>query len=309
VQAALRAYPLPPARTFVALACGTVNTNARLELPDGRALFLRVNEGKSEADVAYEARLCAHLAERGVATPPPVRARDGAGYARIADKLVTLFPWSPGEHAEAAGVTPAHAAAVGRALAELHIAGAGFTERRTGIYTLDNIGERVAAFEHTSDPLLAPLLPKLKGELARVAAERAGTLPEGIIHQDLFRDNVLFAVGTADIAALLDFEQAVWGRFAYDLAVCLLAWCYHEGAFNRPACIAMVAGYDTVRPLATDERAALHGEACVAAVRFTVTRITDVYLRASAGAPAGKDFRSYWARLATLRQSGLPISS
>jgi homoserine kinase type II len=292
---------LPPPRRVEILTAGTINTNARVETTDGRVWFLRINEGKTDEEVALEVRLCQHLAARGVPTPlplaPPLRhVRSG--------KLVTIFPWLDGAHVGADAVTELHTRAVGQALARLHLAGRDFPERRRGIYTMEHIAARVQGLAGTADPQLASVLPDLRPELDWLARVRPPNLPDGVIHQDLFRDNVLFLADGR--LALLDFEQAVWGRFAYDLAVCLCAWTFRAGVFDPGLANALVDAYDVVRPLSAVERAALVVEARAAALRFTVTRITDVYL-CPGGAPGGKDFRSYLARLRVLQRSGLPI--
>ncbi|HJZ88598.1 MAG TPA: homoserine kinase [Polyangia bacterium] len=301
----LAQYDLGGAVSFEPLSAGTVNTNVRVLTERGAPVFLRINEAKQPADVAFEAGVVEYVAARGVPTPAPYRTRAGLPYAEFKGQPVTLFPWISGRHLGAREVRRRHVEGVGAALARLHLAGADFTERREGIYTLDHIARRLKTFARSGDPKLAQAVPLLSEEVARLPHERAPGLPEGIIHQDLFRDNVLFG-GDDGITALIDFEQAVWGRFAYDLAVCLLAWCFQDDSFEHALVQAMVASYERVRPLRTEERAGLLAEARVVAVRFTVTRVTDVYLRSTA-APAGKDFRSYLARVRVLRERGLPL--
>ena len=136
--------------------------------------------------------------------------------------------------------------------------------------------------------------------LAARAAEREQA-PGGVIHGDLFRDNVLFDGG--HLVALLDFEQASRGTWVYDLAVCLNAWCFDDGGDgNRPRvelvparARALLGGYQERRALVAAERGLLAVEARAAAARFTITRITDVYLP-GVDLP-GKDFRRYLCRL------------
>jgi homoserine kinase type II len=120
-------------------------------------------------------------------------------------------------------------------------------------------------------------------------------LPVGLIHGDLFIDNVLYDDGR--LVAVLDFEQASWGRLAYDLAVSLLAFGFGADDFRPDLTRAFIEGYCDNRPPSADERAGFLDELRFAACRFAVTRITDVYLRRDAGAPPGKDFRRYLQRL------------
>lgn len=282
------------------IAAGTINSNFEL-VTDGGRWFGRINEGKSEADVAWEARLVGALAEAGVATPAPLVAADGRPYAPIAGKWASVFPWRAGRHLAPDEVTPELAGAFGVALAELHVAGLALPAawRRGSIYDHDHLVGRFARFEVSVDPALARAIAVLADELS--VAERA--LPirrratHGMIHGDLFRDNVLWDRG--QISAILDFEQASGGSLAYDLAVCINDWCWPDVALAGP----LVAGYQRVRPLPDADRAALPVEIRAAAARFTITRITDVYLARVAN--PDKDFRAFLARCEAWRGPAL----
>jgi homoserine kinase type II len=299
-------FGLAPVTGFEGVEAGTVNSNYRLRCPAG-TFFVRINEGKSEDDVAYEAELVAHLAAHGVATPAPRVADDGRPYARTDAGLVTIFPWlSDGVPLRTRALTAADAHAAGRALAALHAAGAGFPVRRASRYAFERIVERwrgLPAAPPGTD--LAAAIADCGAEierLERLAARRAA-LPHGVIHGDLFVDNTLRRPdGTL---VLLDFEQASDGAYAYDLAVCLNAWCFGD-AIAPARARALVAGYREGRELTADERELLFTEAGAAAMRFTVTRITDVELdpRATPLVKATKDYRRYHARLRAWRALG-----
>lgn len=288
-----------------AVAAGTINSNFEVQTERGR-WFVRINEGKSEADVAWEAQLVAALAEGGVVTPPPVMARDGRPYAALpgTDKWVSAFPWRPGRHLAATEITPGVAAELGGALARLHLVGQDLPAswQRGSIYDHDHLVARHAGFARSSDPELARAIELLGEELAAAATaapvRRAAT--HGIIHGDLFRDNVLWQAG--QLVAILDFEQASGGSFAYDLAVCINDWCW-TGAVEIDRIAALVAGYQQVRRLTAADRAALVIEVRAAAARFTITRITDVYLARVANPE--KDFRAFLARCDAWRGEAL----
>lgn len=282
------------------IAAGTINTNLRVETTDGPR-FLRINEGKTADDVAREAAIVAHLAAAGVPTPVPLATASGAPFATWRGQFVSLFPWLRGRTLARAELLPEHAGQVGRALAIMHRAGASFPDRRPGRYEPEEIDRRLAhvAAVAGGDPALADAVAILRPELAALHTERAANLPLGLIHGDLFVDNVLFDGAT--MTALLDFEQASWGRLAYDLAVTLLAFGYGRDDFRSDVVRALFDGYGSERRLTTEERAGFAQELRFVACRFAVTRITDVYLQRSGAAP-GKDFRRYLARLASVRR-------
>jgi homoserine kinase type II len=210
-----------------------------------------------------------------------------------------MCPWVPGRTLVRADVTPAHGALVGAALARLHLAGEGFADRRPGRYEPDEIRRRVTQVEGLARPELLGPVTVLGLALDELARGRAAELPLGLIHGDLFLDNVLF-LDDGSLSALIDFEQASWGRLAYDVAVTLLAFAYGRDDFRADVTRALLDAYAGVRPFTDAERAAFGAELRFAACRFAVTRITDVHLKRDAGAPGGKDFGRYLARLASV---------
>ncbi|MBV8760943.1 MAG: homoserine kinase [Deltaproteobacteria bacterium] len=300
------AFGLGDVHAHRSIAAGTINSNYAIETARG-PFFVRVNEGKSEQDVAWEARLVAALADAGVMTPPPLVAVDRRPYAPLhgaTTKWVSVFPWRDGRHLAAAEVTPELAETFGAALAQLHVAGLALPEgwRRGSIYDHAHLVGRFERFAREGDPALAHAISILREELAEATRQRHVRLNAtyGMIHGDLFRDNVLWAVNA--ISAILDFEQASGGSLAYDLAVSINDWCWTD----RPrldVAAALVAGYQRVRPLTEADRAALPIEIRAAAARFTITRITDVYL-ARVPNPE-KDFRAFLARCEAWRGPAL----
>ena len=303
IRAILRSFGVGAYQTHRPIPVGTINTNVRVET-GAETLFLRVNEGKSRDDVAREAAIVAHAAARGVPTPAPLRASTGDPFLLWphgdTTQIVSLFPWVPGRTLQRAEVTPAHAAAAGAALAHLHRAGADFGDHRPGRYEPDEIDRRLARFKGLSRPELAGAIAILVPELERLARERVADVPLGLIHGDLFIDNVLYA-DDGPLTALLDFEQASWGRLVYDLAVTTLAFGFGRDDFRPELTRALLDAYSTVRPPTAAERAAFGAELRFAACRFAVTRITDVHLKQGPGAPPGKRFQRYLDRLAAVK--------
>ena len=137
------AFDLGPVTGWGEIAAGTININHWLEA-GGRRWFVRVNQGKTEADVRWEAELVAALAAAGVPTPVPRRTREGGSLLSLGGRLVSLFPWVTGRHRDAAQVSAEDCAEVGRALAALHLAGGPLAARfsRDGIYTTGHMVRR-----------------------------------------------------------------------------------------------------------------------------------------------------------------------
>jgi homoserine kinase type II len=299
------AYGRGPVLRLAGIAGGSVNTNYAVREPAG-CLFLRLYEEQDRAGAEREAALLERLAAKGVPTPRPLRRQDGGFVSLMLGKPAALFPWCDGGMRCQASVTPDDARGVGAALARVHVAGEGEAASE-GRFRVPDLLARVDRIERSGHPVFARLAQPLRAALAKVDGSRDPSLPRGLIHGDLFRDNVLWDTG-GEVAALLDFESACLGTYAYDLMVTVLAWCFGDDLDARLAS-AMREGYEEVRPLSAAEVKGLHAEGRLAALRFTVTRITDYAMRTDAvGDRVVKDwgrFRKRFDRLETLGPDGL----
>ena len=232
--------------TVTPIPAGTVNSNYFLETTSGR-VFVRLYEQQEVEGVAYEWALLDHLAQRGVPLPRRIAGPE-PGALRVGGRPVAVFEAVIGDDLCQALVTEERVRQVGAALARASFASRDFTIRREGRFTFADI-ERllVIAGDAQRAELDAPIarLRALHAELAQSAPD----LPRGVVHGDLFRDNVLWQGDT--LVALLDWESASDGALIYDLAVTLLAWCC-GGALDWSLACALVHGYQSERPI--DER-------------------------------------------------------
>lgn len=306
-QAVMRAAGLPPATAITPIAAGTINSNFCVRCGDAR-WFVRVNEGKAERDVAWEAELVVALAAGGVPTPAP-RTIGDARYLRHRDLLVSVFPWVEGAIRAAAEVTERDAAVLGQTLAAIHeVARPRWPAHgRDGIYQWPDVVGRLATIASAARPELAAVHAELVaavGEVDAAAGARAGAR-RGLIHGDLFRDNVLWRDDR--VAAVLDFEQASTGSLIYDVAVAVNDWCW-DGGLHAGRARALVAAHRAASPWTDADLTALGPELLAAAIRFTITRLTDVYLRQVDN--PDKDYRAFLARVRFWRSAeGAAISS
>ena len=194
------------------------------------------------------------------------------------------------------------ARAVGRALAQVHVAGAREAPGPSR-FRYEDLCLRLDRVAASGDDRFAPAVPALRDALRSAHELRPGGLPRGLIHGDLFRDNVLWGPD-GGLSALLDFESASDGTFAYDLMVTVLAWCVGDD-LDLDRARAMREGYEQVRLLEEGERRGLAAEGAFAALRFAVTRITDFGMRAvPGGPPPGRDWRRFMMRFHKLQALG-----
>jgi homoserine kinase type II len=283
---------------------GTVNSSYEVALSEGR-IFLRLYEEQDHEGAVAEAQRLSYLASCGVVTPHPIGRRSGGYVGEMAGKPAVIFPWIEGDMRCLRSVTVEDGKRVGEALGRLHAAG-GEAPRGPGRFEPADLRLRLGRIAAASDLGIARQAAPLVEKLATWQARRDTSLPRGLIHGDLFRDNVLWNAQN-EICALLDFESASDGVLAYDLMVTVLAWSFKD-TLDEAIARSIALGYQSVRALTDAESRGLAAEGAIAALRFTVTRLTDDALRSlETGAPprADKNWRRFAQRLAWVESRGL----
>ncbi len=313
-MAIITPFPLEEARRLVgayglelesleALAAGSVNSNFRLMLGDGSYRFLRIYEEQDECGAIGELTLVTELATCGVPTPPPLRRLDtGSWTSTFAGKPVAVFAWTPGTYLRQAEVTRQACFGVGDALGRVHAHSGRVTPLGQGRFQLEDLHRRLSIVEGSGRVELLEGVTQIRQGLAHWGPRRDAKLSVGICHGDLFRDNVLWHAD--QLTALLDFESASTGPFAFDLAVTMLAWCFSE-SLEIDLVQAMLAGYERWRPLSEAELEGLTAEAAIACLRFATTRLTDFSLRVGPGQTPRRDYRRFLQRLGAVEQGDL----
>lgn len=272
ITALLAEYEIGGVRACTGIAEGVENTNYKLETEAGRFILTIFEKRTREADLPFFMAMMAHLAARDFPAPRPVPTRGGALLARVRAKPACIVSFLDGAWPRAPDI--GQCAVIGAALARMHLALSDFAPTRANALSIDGwerlIGPRLALAEY----LRAGLAGAIETDMAAVRAGWPADLPRGAIHADLFPDNALF-VGDA-LGGVIDFYFGCTDFLAYDLAVCLNAWCFEEErVFDMARGAAMIAAYETLRPLSSAERAALPVLARGAALRFFATRLAD----------------------------------
>jgi homoserine kinase type II len=281
-----------------ALRAGSVNSNFRLETSAEQRFFLRVYEEQDELGARRELAAIAELARLGVPTPAPLERQGGGRVAEHAGKPVGVHPWVEGESLCWASITPNVAGQLGRALARVHRCSAQLSEIPEGRFRVSDLLVRLDQVDRADARYgqdTARIRERLQHYTERLDA--AGPLPRGVIHGDLFRDNVLWQDG--ELRALIDFESLSQGAFGYDIMVCVHAWCYGD-SYDTRLIGALLDGYGLERQLSSAEWSSLPVLGALAALRFATTRITDFSLRTPPGQAPARDYRRFLARLAAL---------
>lgn len=272
LTAFLSGYDLGTAVAFRGIAEGVENSNFQLRTTAGDFILTLYEKRVDPAELPWFLGLMEHLASRGITCPQPVRGRDGEALRQLAGRPACVTTFLPGVWPRR--VRPEHCAPVGQALAGLHRAGADYAPLRPNGLGPASWAPLLARSGGRADEIQAGLHAELTAALDRIAAAWPAQLPRGHIHADLFPDNVFFLDGR--LSGLIDFYFAATDLLAYDVAVCLNAWCFEpDYSFNVTRARAMLAAYDRVRPLLPEERAALPVLCQGAALRFLLTRLYD----------------------------------
>ncbi len=290
------------------IAEGVENSNFLVQTERGNFILTLYEKRVAPADLPFFIALMEHLARRGVACPTPVNGRDGIALRRLCGRPAALVTFLAGMWPRR--IEPFHCAGLGRALAGLHRAGASFGMQRANDLSVAGWRRLQRSCRTRADEFRPGLAEEIEAELARLQNAWPQTLPTGVIHADLFPDNVFFH--GREVSGLIDFYFACTDFLAYDLAICLNAWCFEaDGSFNVTKARALLDGYRQVRDLSAAELAALPLLARGSALRFLLTRLFDWFNQAEGALVRPKDPLEYLKKLrfhrgiADLRAYGL----
>ena len=265
-------YELGPVLSFKGIAEGVENSNYLLHCQAGYFILTLYEKRVNPAELPFFLGLMEHLAARGLTCPVPVKRPDGGALGELAGRPAALVTFLDGVSTRKPDAH--HCLETGQALARLHVDGEGFGLRRDNALSLQHWRPLFEASRAGADAVAPGLADEIARELDALETNWPQDLPQGLIHADLFPDNVFF-IGK-NLSGLIDFYFACNDSFAYDLAICLNAWCFEpDGAFNATKGRALLHGYQGVRPLDARERAALPILSRGAAMRFLLTRLYD----------------------------------
>jgi homoserine kinase type II len=294
LEAVLADYAVGTPLSFKGIAEGVENSNFYLRTTDGAFILTLYEKRVREADLPFFLGLMEHLASRGIACPLPVRRKDGNLFASVNGRPAALLTYLDGLSLRQPTVS--HCAAAGAALAALHDAGRDLPLTRENALSLKGWRDLVAATADRADTVQAGMRALIESALPDLEQHWPASLPAGVIHADLFPDNVLFMDG--QVSGLIDFYFACNDTFAYDLAVLLNAWCFEQdGAFNITKGKALLGAYHRHRVLSDAEIAALPVLSRGAALRFLLTRLYDLLNHDPMALVRPKDPREFAKRL------------
>lgn len=277
------------------IAEGVENSNFRLETTAGSYILTIYEKRVDRADLPFFLALMDHLAARGIACPVPIHDRSGVSLQMLMGKPAAIVSFLEGRSPRR--IDAARCRALGETLAKLHLAVEDFPAERRNALSVASWRPLFAACRASPGTMPPGLAEVIEPTLERLEAEWPGDLAAGVIHADLFPDNVFFA--NDHVSGVIDFYFACNDLFAYDVAICVNAWCFEpRGDYNLTKGRALLAGYRALRPMAAAEIAALPVLAKGAAMRFLLTRLYDWLNQVEGALVKPKDPLEYAKKLA-----------
>ncbi len=294
LAAFLAGYDIGELLAYKGIAEGVENSNFLVHTGGGNFILTLYEKRVAAKDLPFFLALMEHLHSRGITCPQPVKNRNGEVLGKIAGRPAAIITFLDGLWIRRPA--PVHCAALGEALARMHLAGLDFAMRRANTLSVDGwrpLYEHCGARANDIQPDLQAFLAR---ELAHLEKSWPRTLPEGVIHADLFPDNVFF-LGDK-LSGLIDFYFACNDALAYDVSVCLNAWCFEaDHSYNVTKGRALLQSYAAVRPLSLEEREALPLLARGSALRFLLTRLVDWFDVPPGALVRRKDPMEYFRKL------------
>lgn len=276
----LAEYDVGELTSYKGIAEGVENSNFLLHTTRDPLILTLYEKRVEKSDLPFFLGLMQHLAERGLSCPLPLPRRDGKLLGELSTRPAALISFLEGMWLRLPEAR--HCREVGKALAQMHLAGEGFEIKRPNALSLDGWKVLWEKSADRADEVEKGLQDEITSELEFLGINWPNDLPAGVIHADLFQDNVFF-LGD-ELSGVIDFYFACNDLLAYDVSICLNAWCFEaDGGYNAEKGMAMLEGYRSVRPLSSEEIAALPVLARGSALRFFLTRLYD-WLTTPAGA-------------------------
>ncbi|ADE39350.1 homoserine kinase [Candidatus Puniceispirillum marinum] len=287
-------YDIGSVISFAGIAEGVENSNYLLRTTKAHFILTLYEKRVQADDLPFFVELMEHLAGKGMNCPLPVAAKDGSVLSEIMGRPCAIFTFLDGTSSRFPNRTKCRN--LGTALAQLHINAEGISKTRPNALgpeswksLLDSVGSR-------TNELGDDMLMQVEKRLAHITSNWPNDLPRGIIHADLFPNNVLF-MGD-DLTGLIDFYFACEDILAYDIGICLNSWCFEaDGSFNMTKSRALINGYQSVRKLSDDEINNIPVLAAGSAMRFFLTRLYDWMNTPKDALVSPKDPMEYWSIL------------
>lgn len=267
-------YKIGTIRSFEGILEGVENTNYKIQTSINKFVLTIFEKRIDKDDLPFFINLQKHLANKNVQCPIPVPNKKGVFIQNIKDKKCVIMSFLEGNN-QIKNKNKDHCFEVGKLLGKLHQSTKDFNYKRQNYLNLQKLNEIILKCSKQKQDLYSDLIESIENEISFISNNYPKKLPRGIIHGDIFMDNVFF--NNNKISGIIDFYFACIDYYIYDLSICINAWCFSKnGIFDNEKFKAILIGYETHRKINKEEKDNLNIILRLAAVRILVTRLHDL---------------------------------
>ncbi len=265
-------YNIGQLLSYKGIAEGVENSNFLVHTDAGYFILTLYEKRVNADDLPYFIGLMDHLYRHGINCPKPVRNKAGEALGQLAGRPAAMVTFLDG--LSVSNPSAGQCEELGKAMARMHLAGQDFTGYRKNALSIDDWRPLFHQSGNRVDTIEDGLGALIDCELDYLEAHWPKGLPEGIIHADLFPDNVFFL--KEKLSGFIDFYFSCNDILAYDAAICINAWCFDEGGqFSSTKAEKFLSGYQSIRKFSDEEKKALPVLIRGSAIRFLLTRMYD----------------------------------
>ena len=290
----LNDYSIGALQSYRGIAEGVENSNFMLHTEAGRFILTLFEKRVKKEELPFYLELMNHLAGKGISCPKPVKRKDGKMIGELVGRPATIVSFLEGVWLRKPNVE--HCREVGKGMAEMHLAGLDFPLKRKNSLSIEAWRPLWNLSRGRAEELASGIVKEIDKELDYLESNWPHDLPQGVIHADLFNDNVFFL--NDHMSGIIDFYFACTDMLVYDLVIALNAWCFERDySYNVTKSEAMLKAYCAVRPLQQNEIDNILVLARGAAIRFFLTRLYDWFNTPANSLVVKKDPLEYWRKL------------
>ena len=288
-------YSIGKADDLVGIKSGIENTNYLVKIYNQKYILTIFEKRTHQDDLPFFFNLMNHLNDSGIKCPQAIKTKDDEYYKLLKGKPASLTSFVDGKILNR--IEPNHCSELGKSMALLHNASSVLNMSRNNQMGFENFGVLIKKLEENMAESDDVPIELIKNEYHFLNQNISFNLPSGIIHADLFPDNVFFANNS--LSGIIDFYFSCNDYYAYEIAICINAWCFEEKSneFNISKAKKLLSSYNGVRELTISEIDSLPLLCRAAALRFLLTRLIDFYQETSSSLLVKKDPTEYLKKL------------
>ena len=288
-------YSIGKADDLVGIKSGIENTNYLVKINNQKYILTIFEKRTHQDDLPFFFNLMNHLNDSGIKCPQAIKTKDDEYYKLLKGKPASLTSFVDGKILNR--IEPNHCSELGKSMALLHNASSVLNMSRNNQMGFENFGVLIKKLEENMAESDDVPIELIKNEYHFLNQNISFNLPSGIIHADLFPDNVFFANNS--LSGIIDFYFSCNDYYAYEIAICINAWCFEEKSneFNISKAKKLLSSYNDVREITINEIDSLPLLCRAAALRFLLTRLIDFYQETSSSLLVKKDPIEYLKKL------------